>query len=90
MLSKLSFASLCLSATVLAAPAPQLDMTAQMASGKLESTVKMMPVLALSKTVSMVPVSKKEGVTREQLYFGPLTLKSVAVSINTSSDQLKD
>jgi len=85
MLSKYSLVLFCLSATVLAAPAPQIDMAALKASGKLEPMVKMMPVLALSKTVSMVPISKKEGVTREQLYFGPLTLKSVAVGINTSS-----
>src|ERR1700710_729952 len=41
--------------------------------------VKMMPPLTLSKTVKAQPISKKQGVIREQLYYGPLMLKPVSV-----------
>jgi hypothetical protein len=42
---------------------------------------RMLPRLALYKTVAPKPVSQKSGVIREQLYYGPLTLKSVQVSL---------
>jgi hypothetical protein len=44
---------------------------------------RMLPRLALNRTITPNPVSKKSGVIREQLYYGPLTLKSVQVNPNT-------
>lgn len=48
-------------------------------SGGIGLLTRVMPTLTLSKTVKVEPVSEKPGVVREQLHFGPLTLKTAQV-----------
>jgi hypothetical protein len=86
----------CLATAIIAAPAPQMGdhshggnaNSADPAKGLggtgmlalMGSMSKMLPRLALYRTVTPKPVSQRSGVIREQLYYGPLTLKSVQVS----------
>jgi hypothetical protein len=79
---------LCLIAAVLAAPSPQMgaglgnllggsNLSGLM--GKATGAFSKMAPLPLYKTVTAQPESKRPGVIREQLYYGPLILKPAAV-----------
>jgi hypothetical protein len=59
-------------------------------SGPLGTAMaKVMAPLPLHKKTISQPVSKKPGVIREQLYYGPLALKTVVVSDDDLTQYLK-
>jgi hypothetical protein len=80
---KLNLISLYLATGVWAVPSPLMggpDSGNDLPGLLGTAMAKMMTPLPLHKKTTSLPVSKKPGAIREQLYYGPLALKTVVVS----------